>query len=281
MRRTCLRKLTCLVRTDNSSPFRWMGAICAVYAYSVQLKAERRSERTCRRRRRPAKRRGVGSLRRSRERRAMVRSAPRIYETDMLRAMEFSARKLSRIDKLDNRFATYLSSSLKAIARLKAEVDGIGKSLSEIDRKDSGTRGKVDFLEDLASSKLKGERGFVQRLLLACSGRWGLPRDATIKRLSMVADRSGYGSDDPLEDPLWRAIPRLKKHQLVIWQRDNLKHDRIKFESQPCDCKLCRVSVLCSQDHGVSPGNMRCMFCGWLRHTGRAKRVRFARQNRT
>lgn len=196
------------------------------------MKAERRPERARRRcRHRAANRRGLGASLARKERRALSRSAPRKNETEMPQAMERSMKKLSRIGKLDDRFSKQVSRSLDTIRRESLELDLLGASYERLS-KGNGVMGVLtrhttkDYLEDLAFARYKGIRRMTERLVHACMGHWGYPRDVALKRLSMVVDRAGgklYLSDDPL----WRAVPRMKPAQIVAMNdaKDALRYN--------------------------------------------------------
>jgi len=210
-----------------------MGCWCAVYAPAVRVKAEGRPERARRRNRyRAANRRGLGASFRRKERRALSRSAPRRNETEVPQAIGRSMRKLSRIEKLDDRFSRQIYRSLDSIRRESLELEKLGASYERLS-KGNGVMGILtrhttkDYLEDLAFARYKGIRRLTERLMQACMGHWGFPHDATLKRLSMTVDRAGgklYMSDDPL----WRAVPRMKPSHVVAM---NDKKDALRYAS--------------------------------------------------
>jgi len=259
--------LTCLTITDKHSPFRWMGSWCAVYAPGVQLKAERRVERS-RRLVRPANRRGRVASDRRKSQRALTRSAPLLVETSVPHAIERSMRRLARIDKLDNRFSAQVTRSLLSLAKLDKELSILGSSYEKKlgGRGGPGLRAQPsDYLENVAFSRYTGMRRMVQRLESACSGHWGLPRDATFKRLRMVTERVGgtlYLSDDPI----WRAIPRRSEANTREYFRRITPPARFKNELVECRCSLCRRSTLCPSGHGLPSGERCCRFCDHDRH---------------
>lgn len=270
-RKRGLTKFSCLTRTDKTSPFRWMGVWCAVYASDVHLKAERRPERACRRfsprkEKRPANRRGHGASVRRKEERALTRSVPRLNETVMPQAIDRSMRKLSRIGKTDDRFKKQVYRTLESLARESRVLDELGDSFGKEVPTSGITAKRVDFLENLAVSRYLGIRRMTERLLLACEGHWGLPRDDTLRRLRMVTERAGnklYFSDDPI----WRAIPRWKPSAITS-HYDELSIVRFKHEVRRCVCKICRLATICPNEHYVNPGSINCRFCEWVRHEG-------------
>lgn len=277
-----LSKYSCLARTDNTSPFRWMGVWCAVYAPGVQLKAERGSERTCRRRRRhrPANRRGKGSSFDRRERRALARSVPRKIDVLVPHAMERSMKRLNRIDYLDRRFSSYVSRTLTTLASEGKLLEDLGRSY-ENQSKGKGLPHEsyrlvsttADYLEGLSASRYLGIRRMTERLVRACSGHWGYPHDVTLRRLRMVTEKIG-GTVYLSDDPVWRAVPRVRTAELKRWEREKFPAPQFTNDALMCHCRGCRVSTLCSSGHSVSAGCLNCRWCDWVRHVGGAFRIR-------
>lgn len=259
-----------LVSPDKSSPFRWIGCWCAaVYGTLGYEKAERRVERS--RTRRGTKKRGKGSHLRWLARRALVRVAPD-PEVALIRSAEKAERARARIDKLHDRG---LGFGLKVLARV-AEANA---SLLEID-------GKIKDPKRAAKSKL-GLRKARDRLrttlstlrsrsLDILSGCWGLPRDATSKRILRIAS-AGY----------LHAIPRMTLAACAMAPGDmgaaargQLLRAYGKGPVLPpgvsCPCRSCRTSIVCPDGHGVAPGFRNCVRCGWVRSSCLGPSVRRA-----
>lgn len=183
-------------------------------------------------------------------------------------------KKLNRIDYLDRRFSSYVSRSLGTLARESKVLEDLGASLeSQSKGKGRLVRTTEDFLVDLSASRYLGIRRMTERLVRACAGHWGLPHDVTLKRLRMVTEKIGnrvYLSDDPI----WRAVPRVRIAELKKWEREKFPAPQFKNEVQTCSCRVCRVSIDCICGRGVSAGALNCRWCDFVRHVGGAVRSR-------
>lgn len=182
--------------------------------------------------------------------------------------------RLARIDKMDQRFSSYVSRTLTSLAKESGVLDELGKSYR---LRSSGkarlTAGTADYLEDLAVARYTGIRRMTERLVQACAGHWGFPHDVTLKRLRMVTERAGQRvvlSDDPI----WRAVPRRRLADLKKWEQERFPPAQFKNEGLTCHCRRCRVSTLCSGGHAVGAGHINCRWCDWVRHVGGAVRQR-------
>lgn len=183
-------------------------------------------------------------------------------------------KKLARIDYLDRRFSSYVSRTLNSLAKESEVLEELGRSIeSQSKGKARITASTKDFLENLGSARYVGIRRMTERLVRACSGHWGYPRDVTLKRLRMVTEKVGnrvYLSDDPI----WRAVPRMKPSDVRRWKNETFPPPQFKNEGVTCHCRQCRTSVSCICGRGISAGYINCRWCDFVRHVGGAIRSR-------
>lgn len=248
-----------LASPDKSSPFRWMGTVCAVYADFVERKAERGVERS--RTRRGTKKRGNGSTLKTKLKRALARVARDESLMSIPRVMEKSAKAMERIDKRHNRglkFALGISLRKKTV---EDSLSSIRERIMDPTRKRS-SKGGLRKARERLTVQLSSLR---QKELKYFSALWGLPYDATEKRLSITSvpptlalprvhfSRWAAGNDD-VAASLRRAISR---HAAEV---------RVEIKSSPCSCRKCRTHILCPMGHGVSAGRRTCGYCDFVRH---------------
>lgn len=187
-----LTSYNCLTRADNTSPFRWMGLWCAVYAPPCQMKAKRRAERS--RARRGTKKRGRGSTLRRKAERAIA-SRERRTVRDPARGAAKAERARKRIDYLYDR--AYTHACRVSILRRRIEV-----RWNEV--RDQISRSRADFLDPnpilirRRTSLWSRITGLRSREIRVFSGIWGLPKNATWQRIKLLSP----------QHPALRAIPR-------------------------------------------------------------------------
>jgi len=218
----------------------------------VQMKADRRVERSPTRRGR--NNRGQGHLERRKVERAKARTLPKASETLIDVAIARSARRLSRIDKMDRRFAQQLQRWVELFNKLSTQNNSVKRFASRL--KEIG-RPPSKGLQAMGLIVWRRMYHLRLRLLQAGSGHWGLPQELTLKRLLMVG---GNGTPD------WMALPRLSDEWWL--SRGSMKQVTPTqiVESEPCRCRVCRVSILCPDGHGLLAGFRTCRFCPFERH---------------
>jgi hypothetical protein len=249
-----------------------------MYAPPSQVKAESGAERSFPHKR-GRRKRGSGATNRRRERRAMA--SQRLIESRPLdRVMAKSMKALATIDKLQLRNLKFgLRISLRRRLAQRS-LDDIGVRINVVRSQEDG-RGKKDVDHDQLRRLKQAYESARMRLsslrsteIDFFSGRWGLPRDLTKKRLT----------HNDLA-PHFRALPRVSIEE---WSRSRTEFGRqLREEAQAqalttgkirqvreCFCSKCRVSVLCPEEHYVDPGKVGCAFCNWTRHDGITSRSR-------
>lgn len=269
-----------LASPDKSSPFRWIGCWCAVYAPIVEMKAERGVERS--RTRRGTKKRGKGSSLRKSLKRAVARVARDEYLNSLPRKMEKSMRAVERIDKLQMRSLKFgLRLSLRRI-RTERKFNEARDQLVDSRRseRDPAHRPLPPRISEILSGVVRNLRPKLaaqrSREIDLFSGVWGIPRDAAVKRLSMIG-----------KHPAIRALPRrtLSEWATLDGEPGALARQRLAqirqaqiagFERLPCPCARCRLNSLCPLGHGLLAGFRTCGHCDYERH----ERLPFRRNGR-
>lgn len=272
----------CLARADNTSPFRWMGVWCAVYAPSLANEGGLKGRKTpCPRsirRHRGTKRRGRGSARK-------IKLAARMACETNFASLDTipphitrAKRTIDRIGYMDERFAKYARNLVDRINQANDKIQSMVRRIDELQHVNCyGRRVKHSLVSKtrlkpirlVCWSNMRLRSSLQERLIGLAIGHWGLPRDLAVRRLLMWHRLKCFKNNAIPRDVRWEERLSAAEAEKARLFENSVRTQALRATNKVrrCSCKRCKYSTICkSCEQALDSTALSCWECGWVRH---------------